>query len=259
MPQDPAEIQYAEERSKTYDRIIAAIDRHVNSIAPRLIVDIHTMAPTAVREGAEREAWSLFGKGLRHLKEGAPGGKPGLFTEALSKTSLRNAAIANGFNVKPPKYEAGYTNYEFDTGAAEAVFYARRLIEAAEEDLPKSTKAVQDKIATSDAESAFGLQDDDGGLSDPELSAIFEAVKKGAGAKGELPEKDPLAKKGPSAGDVAAMRRQSMMALTFLKDAYAETGVALKKEIDAIVADYLQGPEEASPKKKRPPPQSFDL
>jgi hypothetical protein len=246
---------FALERDRTYDRIIAAVDKKANAIAPLLIVDIHTMAPGAVRQSAEREAWSLLGKGLRHLKSGAPGGKPGLFTEAVSRASLRNAPLAASYNVAVPKFESVYINLEFDSGAAEAVFYARRLLEALEADRDKSTQILQNHIAASDAAAAFGVPN---AVTDPELSKIFDAVKKSAGASGALPGTGEI-KEGPGKEDIAALRRQAMMSLTFLKDAYAEAGDTLKKEIDAIVRDILTAEPEPKPARKKPPGTSFDL
>lgn len=239
---------YDADRAAAYEKIIAAAESHAQAVTPMLITNIHVMAPGAARQSAEREAWTLLGKGLRHLQAGAPGGKPGLFTEAVTKASLRNASIASGYNVPAPRFEQGYLNVDFDGGAAEAVFYARRLLEACAADADKSTQMVQMKIATSDAALAFRAPND---IADADLSKIFDAIKSGAPAvpAPQAPDKDAL----------AALRRQAMMTLTFLKDAYAEANKTLTQDIDGIVKTLLANDTPAPKKPSKGKGQSFDF
>ena len=67
-------------------------------------------------------------------------------TEALSQTSLRSSAFAAALGVKPPQFEPMYFSVDYKTGHEAALFFCRRLIEAAEGDLSKSRQIIQQKI-----------------------------------------------------------------------------------------------------------------
>ena len=92
--------------------------------------------------------WSLLLRGVKHLKSGAPGGVPGSMTEALSQVSLRAGHFAAALSIKPPQFERMYFTMKCANGEEAALFFCRRLVEAAEGDLLKSRQIIQHKIVT---------------------------------------------------------------------------------------------------------------
>lgn len=235
--------RFDQERSQTFDRILAVIEAKTKAISPALITDIHSLSPGSMQESAEREAWELLAKGLRHLKDGAPDGQPGSMAGALSRSSLRNSALAASLGVKQPQFEQMYFQVDYSTGHEAALFYTKRLIEAAEGDFSKSRQIIQQKISSEKPFGAFGIMTD----VDPELSEIFDAVRKSTGVDAQ-PKPDAAAVPHK---DLAAMRKQTITSFNMLMEQYTEVCKTLRQELENIPA----------PKAPQPPKrgQSFDF
>lgn len=236
-----SEAEYRQERSRTYDSILSLVEAHIEAVPVSLVTDIHTTSATSAQNGAIRESWRLLSEGIRHLKSGAPQGKPGSLPGALEKISVRKSALASGLGIKPPQYVASdeFEIPEFDRGREEALFYSRRLLEAALDDMERSRKVMGNGIATQNAADAFGTANN--GPNDAELAKIFEAVMKSK----------PAADTSVPKQDIADMRRQTVLSFNFLMDAYNAAGEALLSEL----ADL---PETPKPKPSTKG-QSFDF
>lgn len=143
---DSADREFSQQRSGTFDRILALLQKRHDDIPSSLLSSLGEIAPTLARQNADREVLSLFIRGLKHLKDGAPGGLPGSMTEALTKTSLRSSSLAAAVGIKPPQFVQIYHNVAYTNGFEAAVFCGLRLLEAAEGDIPKSRQMIQQKI-----------------------------------------------------------------------------------------------------------------
>jgi|GEM_PF-1260485 len=238
------------DRYLTLRKVLETIEAQQAAIAPTLIIDISLTAPGAMRESAEKEAWSLLASGVKHLMDGAPGGAPGSMTGALSKASMRSSSLASSVGVKPPQFEQMYFNVEYTTGYEAAIFDCKRLIEAAEGDLPKSRQIIQQKIMTEKPVGAFGIMTD---IPDPELRDLFGKVAQSMGVETNLPGQSAprTAEDAVSKENLTAMRKQMVMSYNMLSDAYAEVCQKLTAALDNIPA-----PEAPQFKSKG---RSFDL
>ena len=238
---DHTQDMFRTERDRTLDRILSAVQARIDAIPFSIVTNIQLTSPQAQRDAAEREAWKLLSRGIRHLKDGAPQGQPGSMAGALSKASLRSSAIAEGMGIKPPQFENVLLNVEYSNGHEAALFVCRRLIEAETVDLHKSLQLMQQKIYL---ERPPVRAEDMDGVSDPALRKIFDAVRESGGTDIRLPEaKEPTP-------DLAALRRQMVMTLNTLVDAYSDVCRELYKMLDA--------PLPAAAIKPRPD-KSFDL
>lgn len=238
--------RFDHERSQTFDRILAVIEAKTKAITPVLITDIHSLSPGALQQSAEKESWELLARGLRHLKDGAPNGQPGSMAGALSRASLRNSALASSLGVKAPQFEQMFFQVEYSTGHEAALFYTKRLIEAAEGDFSKSRQIIQQKISSEKPFGAFGIMSD----VDPELRDIFDAVRKSTGVDAS-PKPDVNAVPHE---DVAAMRKQMMTSFNMLVDSYTEACKTLRQALADIPA-----PKPPQPPKQDKRGQSFDF
>lgn len=209
------------ERNKVYGHILKAIDVRIAAVPTSIITSLHAFSATDTKNGAERESWRLLSAGISHLKEGAPGGKPGSLHEALSRASIRNASFAAGLGIRPPVYEPS----DFGaippqkTGKAEALFLSRRLLEAAEADLSLSRRHIANALSTHNPAEAFG--DLPLLINDPELEKIARAAK--LKTENFVPP-----------ADLAALRKQMVLSFNFLMDAYANAGRELRRELRDI-------------------------
>lgn len=230
-PQD----EYSKQRNTAYDRILTLIQGHIDAL-PVGVSLITTLSPSDARDAATRDVWTLFRKGVQHLKNGGQLDSPGSFGEAISKASLRSTPMAATLGVKPPKFdEVYYHEIEFDSGAAEAVWRTNRMVEALEADAPKSQQMVRMKLGFT----APLKSPDKPEVNDPELKSVFDAAQKSATAgAGE----DAL---------MASIRRQTVLTFNMMGDAYLPLAAALKNEI----ADLFSAP----PPKLSPKGQSFDF
>jgi hypothetical protein len=147
---------FHQQRSEAFDKVIALIDERVKTAAPPLLLRFDEMSTESMRQSAEKETWSLFRRGIQHLKNGAPQNQPGSITEALSRMSLRSGSFAAALGVKPPQFEQMYFSVNYTTGYEAALFFCRRLIEAAEGDLPKSRQIIHLKMMAETPAGAFG-------------------------------------------------------------------------------------------------------
>lgn len=154
---------FHQHRNEMLDLVIARIESRIKTAAPALLLHFDEMSGDSLRQNTEKECWSLFLNSIRHLKDGAPDSQPGSMTEALSRMSLRSSAFAAALGVKPPQFEPMYFSVDYTTGHEAAIFFCRRLVEAAEGDLSKSRQIIHQKIMTEKPEGAFGgpaAQDD---------------------------------------------------------------------------------------------------
>ena len=140
------EADFERRRDATFDRVILSLDQRIHAASPSLLLHLQEMSPERLRVDAKREAWSLLLQGVRHLKSGAPGNRPGSMTEALSRASLRSSALAAALGVRPPQFEQIYFSVDYTSGEEAALFLCNRLIEAAEGDMAKSRQLIQQKI-----------------------------------------------------------------------------------------------------------------
>lgn len=148
---------FLDERNAMMDRVVALLDRQMAESRPRLLGNMGEMAPGEALRAARLECWALLRNGVLHLKEGAPGGAPGSMAEALSRASLRRSALAAALGVKPPQFEQIFLPADFSTGAEAALYFCRRLCDAALGDLSKSRQLLHQKILAKNALSAFAL------------------------------------------------------------------------------------------------------
>ncbi len=236
-------LRFQQERYLTLDSILGMIEKHTKAATPMLITDIHTLSPGALKQSADKEAWELMARGIRHLKDGAPGGNPGSMTEALSRASLRSSALATSLGVKAPQFEQMYFNVDYSTGHEAAIFYTKRLTEAAEGDSSKSRQIIQQKIYTEKPFGAFGIMTD----MDPELRDIFDAVRQSTG----VTPQQPAPKHNIPAEDINAMRKQMVTSFNMLVESYAEVCKTLHAEVASTPAPILPKPSNKG--------HSFDL
>ena len=137
---------FSQQRNAAFSKVIALVEGRIGAAAPVIILHLQEKSPDTLRANATIEAWSLFLNGLRHLKNGAPEGKPGSMHESLSRASLRASPLAAALGISPPQFEPIYFSIDYTTGTEAAIFLCRRLVEAAETDFPKSRQLIQQKI-----------------------------------------------------------------------------------------------------------------
>ena len=134
------------QRDTAFSEVISRVEDHIRAAAPVVILHLQEKSPDGLRANATAEVWSLFLKGIRYLKDGAPNGQPGSMHESLSRTSLRASSFAAALGISPPQFEPIYFSVDYSTGAEAAIFLCHRLVEAAEADFPKSRQMIQQKI-----------------------------------------------------------------------------------------------------------------
>lgn len=225
--------EYNKQRYSAYDRILKQVQGHIDALTPPITALITTLEPSNARDAAERDIWTLFRNGIQHLKDGGQLGAPGSFGEAISKASLRSAPISVTLGVKPPKFDENYINVEFDSGASEAVWRCRRMLEALEADAAKSKQVMRSRLFLTVPLHA----PDSAPVNDPELTGVFDAAQRSA----EGGTEDTL---------MAAVRRQAVLSFNMLCDLYVPMTAHLKNEI----AELFTVP----PPKPSPKGQTFD-
>lgn len=231
------EEQYQQDRNAAYDRILALVQRHIDATPAEMIVNLGLVSPSAARDAAERDVWKLFQSGIRHLKNGGQMDAPGSFGGAVTKASLRSAPMASTLGVKPPQFEENYFDITFDTGAAEAVFLSRRLLEAVASDAPRSQQLIRQKLGFT---APLSSPDKSEEITDPELKGVFDAALKSGGPK-----------EGNEDNILASIRRQTVLSFNLFCEVYAPAAATLKNEI----AELFTLP----PPKPGLKNQSFDL
>jgi len=236
---DMRNAAYRRDRDRTFDRILLAISQNIEAVPVVFSLDIHVLSPSAAQVGATREAWRLLQAGVQHLKDGAPGGEPGSLAGALEKASIRKSSFAAAIGVKPPAFEDTFFFASHDSGADEAAFQTRRLVEAAVADLAHSRQIIGAQLSLSDPAAAFGETPE---VNDPDLKAIFDAVNISGPGRGHATASE----------DIAAVRKQSVLSFNALVNAYGEAGPQLKQQLANL-------PELPTAPKRGAKAQSFDL
>lgn len=208
--------QYRKDRAAAYDGVIGIIGKHIESIPPVIALDINLVSPTAALQAARRDAWSQLLRGVKHLKDGGPQGQPGSFSSAVAMACLRGTPLATTLGVRPPNFIDTYFEMPHEGGAAEARYFCYALIGAVLHDAPASRKAIQHKIA---AAGPVAAKEDLPAIADPELARVFGAAMKSSARE--------------DGGDemVAALRRQTVLSLNMLFDAYTSVTAELKGEM----------------------------
>ena len=142
------DAHFLQQREKTFDTVITILNERVRFTTPVVVLHTQEKSPETLRANAEKEVWSLFLNGIRHLKNGAPNERPGSMPEALSRTSLRASPFAAALGIRPPQFEPIYFTIDYTTGHEAVLFLCRRLIEGSESDFAKSRQIIQQKILT---------------------------------------------------------------------------------------------------------------
>jgi hypothetical protein len=137
---------FQRERAAAFDEIIARIGMRLAGAAPVIILEVSDKSPETLRANAEKDSWTLFLGGVRHLKDGAPEGQPGALAEAVARASLRASPLAAALSVPAPQFEPVLLNINYAGGREAALFPCQRLVEAAEADFPKSRQIIQGAI-----------------------------------------------------------------------------------------------------------------
>jgi hypothetical protein len=229
-------LQYELDRNASYDRILAVVKTHIDALTPPFTADISVLSPSDAKDAAERSVWLLFQRGIAHLKNGGQMDQPGLFSEAVSRASLRSAPISATLGIAPPKFQDNYLNLEFDGGAAEAVFRCQRMLEAVAADAPKSQQLIRQKLGFT---APLTVPEKAPDIADPELKGVFDAALK---SRTSRREEDAL---------LVSIRRQSVLSFNLLCDLYAPMTEVLKQEISDL---FRQPPTRPTLKN-----QSFDF
>jgi hypothetical protein len=245
-PQDPK--LYEQDRRAAYDRILALVDAHIDAIPPSVTLNLEVLALTATQQMAERECWTLFRAGVAHLKDGGWRGAPGELEDAVSKASLRNSSTARGLALKAPEFMQEYYELDHASGDLEALFFCRRLLEAAAADADKSAKMIQRAVGLG----TVPLSAPADTVEDRELARVFAAVRKTGAALPDMPH--PEAPPGMEALE-AAVRKQAMLMAKMLPEAYKGAAEKLQAEMTAL---YTR-PEVVPPPPAPPKGGSFDL
>jgi hypothetical protein len=230
-----ADEQYQQDRKAAFDRILSLVQRHIDAIPVEMTVNLGLVSPSKARDAAERDVWTLFKSGIQHLKDGGQMNAAGSFSTAVTKACLRSAPMATVLGVRAPRFEENYYDVEFDTGAAEAVFFSRRLLEAVAADAPQSQKFIRQNLALS---TPLTMPDRQDGISDPELKGVFDAAQKSGSARDED-------------GVMASIRRQAVLSFNVICDVYGPAAALLKGEIAEL---FTQPPPKPALKN-----QSFDF
>ena len=153
------DVHFHQLREKTFNSVIALLNERMRAATPVVVIHTQEKSPETLRSNAEKEIWSLFLNGIRHLKDGAPNGQPGSMPEALARASLRASSLAAALGVRPPQFEPIYFTIDYTTGREAALFLCRRLMEGLEIDFAKSRQIIQQKIlAEKPAEGALKEQ-----------------------------------------------------------------------------------------------------
>lgn len=221
------------DRYLTLTKVLETIEAQQKELTPGLIIDISLMSPGSMQQSAEKEVWSLLANGIRHLRDGAPGGGAGSMTSALTKASLRSSSLAASIGVTPPEFQKMYFEVDYSTGHEAALSDCKHLIEAAESDLPKSRQIIQQKITTAQAAGAFGIMTD---IVEPELSDLFGKVAKSMGIDVEKPAAARVAvpEDAVPQESLTALRKQMMMSANMMADAYETVCKKLTEALPAI-------------------------
>lgn len=150
---------YARARIAAFGAMVEMIDRQIENLAPRMILQIDAAAPTLATQAATRECWQLWRAGILHFRDGGRGTQAGSLAGALEKSTLRSSGLAAGLGLASPRFRQVVHAVPSGNGHEEAVFLATRLIESALQDKDKSIALIRRALATprqtEGAEAAF--------------------------------------------------------------------------------------------------------
>ncbi len=219
------------DRYLTLRKVLEVVESQQSALTPALITNINLISPGSMQQSAEKEAWGLLAKGIRHLMDGAPGGAPGSMTEAISRASLRISSLASSVGVKPPQFEPLFFDIEYTNGHEAALFDCKRLIESVEGDMAKSRQIIQQKIQTEKPVGAFGIMTD---IPDPELRDLFGKVAQSMGVKVDGMPAPKAPEDAVSQESLNAMRKQMVMSFNMLSDAYTDVCKQLAEQLPRI-------------------------
>lgn len=217
---------FQKDYTNTCDALLNHIKQQQDALPVALVTSYQSLSHKDAEHSSKRNALDLFYNAIDHLKSGAPGGKPGLFSTAVEKASLRSSQLAASFGVRPPKYQDMPHVMTYKNGTEAACLYALRLIEAAEADMPKSTHALRQGMFETNAAPAFGhgFEDD----------IITEDLKKMFKLSG-MTEKEH-----PDPADTLTLQRQNKLAYDALVKSYAEVCAELKQTIKDMIPEPPQ-------------------
>jgi hypothetical protein len=210
---------FIQQRTETYDKILSFVEAEGEKLQPKLILDLDSLSVESVRQGAKKEAWGLFAKALRHLKNGAPHEQAGSMTGALSRLSLRSSSFAASMGVKVPQFEQLYFPVEYSSGQEAALFLSRRLVEAAEGDVSKSKQLILGALLGEKFYGAFGVTPDTG-VEDKGLQQIFE------NAQMSLKNVDEL--------QLGLVKRQAYLSFNMFAESYQQVCQEFKAGLDSM-------------------------
>ncbi len=162
---------FQQQRSDTFARVIALIETRITATPSALLLNPNDVSLDSAHHSATRECWSLLLKGIKHLQNGAPGSKPGMLAEALTRASLRSSGLAAALGVKPPHFEQMYFAVDYTTGHEAALFLCRRLLENAENDLHKSKRLINQRMRAGTPDDAI-----DADISRQDIEALRRQV-----------------------------------------------------------------------------------
>lgn len=156
-PKDPKSQQTPDadaQRRGTLTVLIRQLDLRIQELTPQkttgLLLDIRALHPGLTVQQAQRESWTLLRAGVAHLCDGGPGKQPGMLTTAVSKASLRSAALSASIGVAAPVFELAYDMTPKEDGHAEAVFHLKRMTEAVENDIERSVSLIRQILVSPD-------------------------------------------------------------------------------------------------------------
>lgn len=168
------------ERNRTFDLILAGLRTEVASHTGLLIERLNDFSVGTLNGDGRHEVLQLFTCGIQHLKDGAPGGKPGTLTAALTKASLRSGAFAAAIGIKPPQFEQTLQLTDLTSGYDQAIFLCRRLREAATADFLKSRQMIERHLQKADTKhiysSGASIDDFDTGKLKRQLIVTFNGL-----------------------------------------------------------------------------------
>jgi hypothetical protein len=199
-------------------RILSAHD--VPASAADETVSMQNILATPATAGSF-EAWALIIGGLKHMKEGAPGAKPGMITTALTKASMRSSSLAASLGIMPPRYEFRPYEVRYKDGREQGLGQCAYMVYTLAEDAEKSDQLIKKSLRTQTLIPAFVAQS-----SDQELKKYFSDVREKSG----ISPPDIVNK-----NDVRALRDQLWMWAETLSCAYTDAC----EELHYVVASFF--------------------
>ena len=232
-------------RNATLDRVITIASERIQVVRHHIFTEdqlFHDreMGPERHRnmeldavDCAEREAWNLILQGFKHLRNGGPGGKPGMVSFAASKATLRNSALANSLGIKPPRFVEIPREVKYHTGHEEALLECQGMITDLHRDAPRSKKIIEKTLMNEDMAEAFGVD----ATSPRDLRRLFKIVQKKTGI---APPKDAEDYREKFQQDIRSLHGHIIYAFELLHKAYVQTCEELDTRLRHFPAESTQ-------------------